>query len=76
MHKNRTLNELRQVKTYGYTTPRQPSRLISQKTDRSNITAMIDDLNQYELGNVTNQGLIQSLEGLLTELRTPINKKE
>ena len=35
---------------------------------KSDILAVIDDLNQYLLNNVTNDGLIESLTELLNKL--------
>tara|TARA_R110000744_G_scaffold14533_4_gene41333 strand:- start:2278 stop:2466 length:189 start_codon:yes stop_codon:yes gene_type:complete len=38
------------------------------KINNNSITAMIDELNQYEIGNVTKAGLIHSLKEYLNEL--------
>ena len=45
------------------------------KLEGSSITAMIDQLNQYEIGNVTNTGLMQSLKELQLELNGSIPTK-
>lgn len=36
--------------------------------ESNSVTAMIDELNQYEIGNVTKAGLIHSLKGYVNEL--------
>tara|TARA_R110000737_G_scaffold209642_1_gene227459 strand:- start:598 stop:900 length:303 start_codon:yes stop_codon:yes gene_type:complete len=38
------------------------------RLSRISITAMIDQFNQYELGNVTNEGLLDSLLSVQEEL--------
>ena len=39
-----------------------------QKVTNSDILALIDDLNQYKLGNVTTVGLSEALTNLLNKL--------
>ena len=38
------------------------------RLEGSSITAMIDELNQYKLGNITNEGLLQSAKELEAEI--------
>ena len=43
------------------------------KLEGPSITAMIDQLNQYEIGNVTNLGLLQSIRELESEMKQLTN---
>ena len=47
-----------------------------QKLTNSDILALIDDLNQYLNGNVTNDGLSESLTDLQNKLTEIINKEK
>ena len=45
-----------------------------QNLNNSDILALIDELNQYKLGNVTAAGLSEALTELLYKLNTNTNR--